>query len=79
MYIYVLKMHALIYICRVSHNKTFSETPTILLEGIKNVNNEITRKIAPSNPNWLEFLNISRDLESQDRKGIWNRQVGHDK
>ena len=39
----------------------------------------MTRKIAHSNPNWLGFLNISRDLESQDRKGIWGRQIGHGK
>ena len=39
------------------HNKTFSKTPTILLKGIqkKNFDDEITRKIAHSNLNWLEF------------------------
>ena len=37
------------------------------------------KKIALSNPNWLDLLDIPRDLESQDREGIWNRQVGHGK
>ena len=51
MHIYVERMHALIHICRVLHNKTFSKNPTILLEGIKSVNDEIIKKITLSNPN----------------------------
>ena len=55
MHIYVVRMHALIHMFCVLHNKTFSKTPTILLKGIQKFDDEITRKIALSHPNWLEF------------------------
>ena len=60
-------MHALIHICHVLHNKTFSKNHTILLEGIKSANDEIIKKIAPSNPNWLEFWTF---------QGIWSHKIG---
>ena len=58
----------------VLHNKTFSKTPTILLESIqKNFNDEITRKIALSNPNLLEFEHCKR-FETTTSEGIWSSQ-----
>ena len=42
------------------HNKTFSETLTILLESIK-------MSVAPSSPNWLG---------SRMFQGIWNYKIG---
>ena len=63
-------MHALIHMFRVLHNKTFSKTPTILLKGIKkNFDDEITRKIAPSNPNWLKFEHCKVFGVHKARKG----------
>ena len=81
MHIYVVRMHALIHMCRVLHNNFFFKKNSLRFRqrASKIFNDEMTRKITPSNPNWLGFLNILRDLESQDRKGIWGRQIGHGK
>ena len=47
--------------------KLFQKNPTILLEGIKSANDEIIKKkIASSNPNWLEFWTF---------QGIWSHKI----
>ena len=70
MYVYILRKHAF-----VLHNKTFSKNPTILLEGIqkKNFNDKITKKIAPSNPNLLEFEHC-KGFGTTKSEGIWSSQ-----
>ena len=66
MHIYIVRMHALIHICRVLHNKTFpKKNPTILLEGIKIFNDKIVRKLP---------LIILTDWNSEHFKGIWSSQ-----
>ena len=59
MHIYIVRMHALIHICRVLHNKIFSKTLTILLVSIE-------MSVAPSNPNWLESWTF---------QGIWSYKI----
>ena len=66
MHIYVERIHALIHMCRVLHNKTFpKKKPTILLEGIKIFNDKIARKLP---------LVILTDWSSKHFKGIWSSQ-----
>ena len=60
MHIYIVRMHALIHICRVLHNKIFSKTLTILLVSIE-------MSVAPSSPNWLG---------SWIFQGIWSYNIG---
>ena len=65
MHIYILRMHAF-----VLHNKTFSKTPTILLESIqKKLQWRNYKKITPSNPNWLEFWTLQGVWVHKDEKG----------
>ena len=66
MHIYVLRMHALIHICHVLHNKTLSKKiSTVLLEGIKVFNDKIVRKLP---------LVILTNWSSERFKGIWSPQ-----
>ena len=65
MHIYILRMHAF-----VLHNKTFSKTPTILLEGIqkKTSMTKLQEKL-PLVILTCWSLNIARDLEPQGQRG----------
>ena len=47
-------MHSSIYIVFL-HNKTFSKNPYYPVRGHQNFQWQNCKKIAPSNPNWLEF------------------------
>ena len=76
MHIYILRMHTLIHMCRVSIIKLFLKTPTTLLKGIKNFNDKInnfTRK-SPLVILTCWSLNIAKDLEPQGQKGTKDHQ-----
>ena len=49
--------------------KPFKKNPTIPLEDIKIFNDKIARKIALSNPNWLEFEHCKVFGVHKARKG----------
>ena len=55
--------------CVVFCIKLFSKILTILLEDVEIFNNEMTRKIFPSNPNWLEFEHCKVFGVHKARKG----------
>ena len=63
MHIYILRMHTLIHMGRVSIIKLFLKTPIILLEGIKIFNDKIARKLP---------LVILTNWSSERFKGIWS-------
>ena len=62
-------MHALIHMFHVLHNKTFSKTPTILLDDIKIFNDKIARKLprvilidwSLDIARYLEFARLEKD------------------
>ena len=76
MHIYIERIHVLIHMCRVLHNKTFSKTPTILLKGIKKFQWRNCKKVAPSDPSLLEFEHCKGFGITRSKKDLESSSLG---
>ena len=71
MHIYVVRMHALIHMCRVLHNKTFFQKNPLWFcqRASKIFNDEMTRKITPSNLTGWDFWTFQEIWSHKIEKG----------